>query len=110
MDEADILGDRIAIIAQGKLKCCGSSLFLKGCYGNGYYLTLVKSDEVLNQASGFHGDMTDETGELPPKSPLESPEVNQQKQENVALILKLHIETVSIIRWFNSASFYRKTN
>ncbi|XP_078575167.1 phospholipid-transporting ATPase ABCA1-like isoform X1 [Branchiostoma floridae x Branchiostoma japonicum] len=42
MDEADLLGDRIGIISQGKLRCCGSSLFLKGRYGNGYYLTLVK--------------------------------------------------------------------
>lgn len=42
MDEADVLGDRIAIISQGKLQCCGSSLFLKGHYGNGYYLTLTK--------------------------------------------------------------------
>jgi len=29
MDEADFLGDRIAIMGEGKLKCCGSSLFLK---------------------------------------------------------------------------------
>ena len=28
-DEADYLGDRIAIMADGKLRCCGSSLFLK---------------------------------------------------------------------------------
>ncbi|XP_019618294.1 PREDICTED: ATP-binding cassette sub-family A member 1-like [Branchiostoma belcheri] len=42
MDEADLLGDRIGIISQGKLRCCGSSLFLKSRYGNGYYLTLVK--------------------------------------------------------------------
>jgi ABC-type multidrug transport system ATPase subunit len=41
MDEADLLGDGIAIIAGGKLKCCGSSLFLKNLYGSGYYLTLV---------------------------------------------------------------------
>ncbi|KPP71608.1 hypothetical protein Z043_109458 [Scleropages formosus] len=41
MDEADILGDRIAIISHGKLCCCGSSLFLKKCFGSGYYLTLV---------------------------------------------------------------------
>lgn len=45
MDEADVLGDRIAIISQGKLKCCGSSLFLKNRYGSGYYLTIVKSDD-----------------------------------------------------------------
>ena len=28
-DEADILGDRIAIMVKGKLRCSGSSLFLK---------------------------------------------------------------------------------
>ena len=27
MEEADLLGDRIAIMAEGKLACCGSSLF-----------------------------------------------------------------------------------
>uniref|UniRef100_A0A6Q2WRL3 ATP-binding cassette sub-family A member 2 n=1 Tax=Esox lucius TaxID=8010 RepID=A0A6Q2WRL3_ESOLU len=42
MDEADLLGDRIAIISHGKLKCCGSPLFLKSTYGDGYKLTLVK--------------------------------------------------------------------
>ncbi|XP_047311317.1 ABC transporter A family member 1 [Impatiens glandulifera] len=42
MDEADVLGDRIAIMANGSLKCCGSSLFLKHHYGVGYTLTLVK--------------------------------------------------------------------
>lgn len=42
MDEADVLGDRIAIISDGKLCCCGSSLFLKSLYGNGYYMTLVR--------------------------------------------------------------------
>ncbi|XP_038625429.1 phospholipid-transporting ATPase ABCA1 [Tachyglossus aculeatus] len=44
MDEADILGDRIAIISHGKLCCIGSSLFLKNQLGTGYYLTLVKKD------------------------------------------------------------------
>uniref|UniRef100_A0A8C5NBN0 P-type phospholipid transporter n=1 Tax=Gouania willdenowi TaxID=441366 RepID=A0A8C5NBN0_GOUWI len=42
MDEADILGDRIAIISHGRMRCCGSSLFLKKCFGSGYYLTLVR--------------------------------------------------------------------
>uniref|UniRef100_A0A668AGT6 P-type phospholipid transporter n=1 Tax=Myripristis murdjan TaxID=586833 RepID=A0A668AGT6_9TELE len=44
MDEADILGDRIAIISHGKLCCVGSSLFLKNQLGTGYYLTLVKKE------------------------------------------------------------------
>ncbi|CAI5799096.1 phospholipid-transporting ATPase ABCA7 [Podarcis lilfordi] len=44
MDEADLLGDRVAIISQGRLCCCGSSLFLKTKLGTGYYLTLVKRE------------------------------------------------------------------
>lgn len=42
MDEADILGDRIAIMAEGNVKCCGSSLFLKNKYGVGYHMVIVK--------------------------------------------------------------------
>lgn len=45
MDEADLLGDRIAIINNGRLVCVGSSLFLRARFGNGYYLTLVREDE-----------------------------------------------------------------
>lgn len=29
MEEADILGDRIAIMANGDAQCCGTSMFLK---------------------------------------------------------------------------------
>ncbi|XP_051989665.1 retinal-specific phospholipid-transporting ATPase ABCA4-like isoform X1 [Xyrauchen texanus] len=42
MDEADLLSDRIAIISKGKLHCSGSPLFLKNCFGVGFYLTLVR--------------------------------------------------------------------
>lgn len=41
MDEAEVLGDRIAIISQGKLLCCGSFDFLKGRFGRGHHLTVV---------------------------------------------------------------------
>jgi ATP-binding cassette subfamily A (ABC1) protein 1 len=40
LEEADVLSDRIAIIHQGKLQCCGSSLFLKNRFGSGYILTV----------------------------------------------------------------------
>ncbi|KAL3284408.1 hypothetical protein HHI36_018568 [Cryptolaemus montrouzieri] len=43
MDEADLLGDRIAIMAGGRLKCCGSSFFLKKKYGAGYNLIMEKA-------------------------------------------------------------------
>ena len=33
MDEADLLGDRIAIMAEGVVKCVGSSMFLKNKFG-----------------------------------------------------------------------------
>uniref|UniRef100_A0A8C2RYL8 ABC transporter domain-containing protein n=1 Tax=Capra hircus TaxID=9925 RepID=A0A8C2RYL8_CAPHI len=42
MDEADVLGDRIAIMAKGTLQCCGSTIFLKKVYGVGYHLIIVK--------------------------------------------------------------------
>lgn len=42
MDEADYLGDRIAIMAKGKLVTCGSNVFLKNKYGVGYNIVFVK--------------------------------------------------------------------
>jgi ATP-binding cassette subfamily A (ABC1) protein 3 len=50
MDEADILGDRIGIMADGVVQCTGSSLFLKNRYGVGYYLIIskVSRDPVPN--------------------------------------------------------------
>ena len=46
MDEADLLGDRIAILAEGELQCCGSSLFLKNRYGAGYRLVCSRQMEA----------------------------------------------------------------
>jgi len=43
MDEAEELGDRIAIMAGGQVKCCGSSLYLKSQYGVGYSLTISRN-------------------------------------------------------------------
>ncbi|KAK7086049.1 ATP-binding cassette sub- A member 3 [Halocaridina rubra] len=45
MEEADLLGDRIAIMANGVIQCCGSSLFLKKKYGTGYRLIIVKDKD-----------------------------------------------------------------
>jgi ABC-type multidrug transport system ATPase subunit len=52
MDEADILGDRIAIMASGKLTALGSSIFLKTKFGTGYTLTIVKSSTDRNKDIG----------------------------------------------------------
>lgn len=40
MDEADLLGDRIAIMSKGRLRVMGSSMFLKSKFGLGYHLVL----------------------------------------------------------------------
>eukprot|EP00117_Sycon_ciliatum_P049261 scpid17073/ scgid34952/ Retinal-specific ATP-binding cassette transporter; ATP-binding cassette sub-family A member 4; RIM ABC transporter; Stargardt disease protein len=63
MDEADVLGDRIAIIARGKLRCVGSSIFLKSKYGHGYSLTLVKISEDVT--AGLHSSEASRTQILP---------------------------------------------
>uniref|UniRef100_A0A5F8H607 ABC transporter domain-containing protein n=1 Tax=Monodelphis domestica TaxID=13616 RepID=A0A5F8H607_MONDO len=44
MDEADLLADRKVFISSGKLKCAGSSLFLKRKWGIGYHLSLHKNE------------------------------------------------------------------
>ncbi|XP_038064701.1 ATP-binding cassette sub-family A member 5-like [Patiria miniata] len=41
MDEADILADRKAVMSRGRLRCYGSSLFLKSRFGVGYHLGMV---------------------------------------------------------------------
>jgi hypothetical protein len=52
MDEADLLGDRIAILQTGgKLRCVGSSLFLKKEFGVGYRLAVVKNPTPLQDHS-----------------------------------------------------------
>uniref|UniRef100_A0A8C4VU59 ABC transporter domain-containing protein n=1 Tax=Gopherus evgoodei TaxID=1825980 RepID=A0A8C4VU59_9SAUR len=44
MDEADILADRKAFISHGRIKCVGSSLFLKKKWGIGYHLRMHVSE------------------------------------------------------------------
>ncbi|XP_024896512.1 ATP-binding cassette sub-family A member 7 isoform X3 [Pteropus alecto] len=54
LDEAELLGDRVAVVAGGRLCCCGSPLFLRRHLGSGYYLTLVKGLQPL--ATSTKGD------------------------------------------------------
>ena len=46
MEEADILCDRVAMLINGSVKCCGSPLYLKTTFGGGYYLALLKEHNV----------------------------------------------------------------
>lgn len=49
MDEADLLGDRIAIMGDGHLRCCGSSIFLKKEFGVGYAVTIEKVPDTAQE-------------------------------------------------------------
>ncbi|XP_068932653.1 ABC-type organic anion transporter ABCA8-like isoform X2 [Petaurus breviceps papuanus] len=44
MDEADLLADWKVFISSGRLKCAGSSLFLKKKWGIGYHLSLQRNE------------------------------------------------------------------
>nr|QUF59431.1 ATP-binding cassette transporter Abca3-like3 [Brachionus angularis] len=43
MEEADSLCDRIAIMNQGELKCCGSPSYLKNVFNTGFKISIKKS-------------------------------------------------------------------
>lgn len=44
MNEADYLGDRIAIMDHGRLVTIGTSLYLKQKFGTGYHLVIIKEN------------------------------------------------------------------
>lgn len=64
MDEADLLSDRIAIISKGQLHCCGTPLFLKNCFGVGFYLTLVRRMRDLRKKEVGVGGVWTAAGRL----------------------------------------------
>ena len=66
MDEADILGDRIAIMGSGSVKCCGSPMFLKKRYGVGYVLVLVRAPGAAGGAASASdgASVTGSTGDI----------------------------------------------
>ncbi|CAG9800232.1 unnamed protein product [Chironomus riparius] len=68
MDEAEVLGDRIAIMSDGMLKTVGTSFFLKKKFGSGYRLIVVKSPNcdssiILDAVSRYAPDVTIESEE-----------------------------------------------
>jgi ATP-binding cassette subfamily A (ABC1) protein 3 len=45
MEEADSLCDRIAIMKHGQIECCGSPLFLKNYYSDGFKIKVIKNKQ-----------------------------------------------------------------
>uniref|UniRef100_A0A452QWP9 ATP binding cassette subfamily A member 7 n=1 Tax=Ursus americanus TaxID=9643 RepID=A0A452QWP9_URSAM len=71
LDEAELLGDRVAVVAGGRLCCCGSPLFLRCHLGSGYYLTLAKVPPSLAASSKVRaGREPGGQGSAPPPAPV----------------------------------------
>jgi ATP-binding cassette, subfamily A (ABC1), member 3 len=85
MDEADILGDRIAIMAEGRLRCVGSSLFLKKTYGVGYQLTIDKGQDCSRRYSEDLVSNVEELGSSDSRSTCESVEVMSVASQDLKL-------------------------
>jgi hypothetical protein len=51
MEEADILGDRIGIMAKGRLRCLGNSVRLKSRFGEGYKVSISCGDGMRPDSS-----------------------------------------------------------
>ncbi|NWU50423.1 ABCA2 protein, partial [Dromas ardeola] len=96
MDEADLLGDRIAIISHGKLKCCGSPLFLKSTYGDGYKLTVVKKQSDTRNGT--------EPGQ--PHSPLAHSSVSPCSEPRVSQFIKKYVASCLLISDTNTELSY----
>ena len=55
MDEAELLADRVAVLSKGRLKCYGTSQFIKSIYTVGYSLTVSKSSTAQRATAGGGG-------------------------------------------------------
>ncbi|XP_053276075.1 ATP-binding cassette sub-family A member 2 isoform X1 [Pleuronectes platessa] len=97
MDEADLLGDRIAIISHGKLKCCGSPLFLKSTYGDGYKLTLVKKQSE---------DPGQGSQELPPSSLSPSSSLSPCSEARVTQFIQQFVANCLLVSDSNTELSY----
>ncbi|XP_052398366.1 retinal-specific phospholipid-transporting ATPase ABCA4-like [Carassius gibelio] len=107
MDEADLLSDRVAIISQGRLYCCGSPLFLKNCLGAGFYLTLVRRIKDQPSTKEAQCDCTEDCSckcSLCTKfkeSATEQPRVTERKMEgdikSITALVHHHIPEARLI-------------
>ena len=72
MDEADVLGDRVAIMSLGELQCIGSTQFLKTTFGAGYRLIMNHDASKFNATK--LGDLTDFVKKMIPGAEYTDPE------------------------------------
>ncbi|XP_072270166.1 ABC-type organic anion transporter ABCA8-like isoform X2 [Pyxicephalus adspersus] len=79
MDEADILADRKAVISSGRLKCVGTSLFLKRKWGIGYHLRMEVTPscdpEIITSLMQQH---------------ISNPKISSKKENELTFTLPFH--------------------
>ncbi|KAJ4961979.1 hypothetical protein NE237_021889 [Protea cynaroides] len=61
MEEADILSDRIAIMAKGRLRCIGTSIRLKSRFGTGFIANVSFLGSTAGQTPNAYEDTVDLT-------------------------------------------------
>ena len=60
MEEADFLSDRICIISAGKIKCVGTSLYLKNTYGDSQQLGAGQTLKLKITADSLNVDLVEQ--------------------------------------------------
>ncbi|CAA3030737.1 ABC transporter A family member 2-like [Olea europaea subsp. europaea] len=80
MEEADILSDRIGIMAKGRLRCIGTSIRLKSRFGTGFIATINFSRDVDGNPN--RGDTFNTTQQKPVKELFKSYLNVMPKEEN----------------------------
>eukprot|EP01018_Ginkgo_biloba_P024056 Gb_37633 [translate_table: standard] len=91
MEEADILSDRIAIMARGKLRCIGTSIRLKSRFGTGYVVNVSVHKESVGNIflqNGYNSLQSEGSGlESEPVKHFFKDRLNvEPKEENKAYI------------------------
>ncbi|XP_059170705.1 ATP-binding cassette sub-family A member 2-like [Physella acuta] len=98
MDEAENLSDRIAILENGAIKCCGTPAFLKKVYGLNYKLMIVKEEncvemDVVNHVKANMKSATFQSSNrsemaftLPESLVSEYPKLLECLEENMAVL------------------------
>ena len=94
-------GDRIAIISNGSLLCCGSFEFLRHRFGRGHQLTLVTTSQSERRTSTTSHTFTvtaevEDTDNSPslPSSPIPLNLTAEDNVQNISLCIQVRSEGV----------------
>lgn len=87
MEEADILGDRIAIMAKGKLHCIGTSIRLKSRFGTGYITNVSFLGNTPGETPNTHSNTDTREPHLEPVKQFFKERLNLDPKEESKMYL-----------------------